>query len=132
MTANSSYNPYLRCLINTLEDEDGELTGDHDFINSEGPQLQCVLPVFCLMVGRFYLLVVNWSCETWGSQAGVLSELCHVVIMSFHPSLSRRHISSSRCDDRLLTLTQSNLTHRNLFPFTALCSCNMTAVISES
>ncbi|KAF4791142.1 ATP-binding cassette sub-family A member 12 [Turdus rufiventris] len=26
VTANSSYNPYLRCLINTLEDEDGELT----------------------------------------------------------------------------------------------------------
>lgn len=137
MTANNSYNPYLMCLINATEAEDGELTGDHDLINAEGPQLECVLPVFCLIVGRngatwFYLLAINWSCETWGSQAWVLFELCHIAIISFHPSLSRRYISSSLCDDSLLTLRQSNLKNRNLFPFTALCSCKMTAVISES
>lgn len=136
MTANSSYNPYLMCLINAAEAEDGELTGDHDFINAQGASAG-TCPACVFSNGRngatwFYLLAINWSCEMWGRQTEVLFELCHIVIVSFHASLSRRHISSPRCDDRLLTRRQSNLTNRNLFPFTALCSCNTTAVISES
>lgn len=77
MTVNNSYNPYLMCLINATEVEDSKLTGNHDFINVVGPQMQCVcaclFKVFCLMVGRngatcFHLLAINCSCETSGSQ----------------------------------------------------------------
>lgn len=43
---NNSYNPYLMCLINAAEIEDRKLTGNHDFINVLGPQLEYVVPVF--------------------------------------------------------------------------------------
>lgn len=46
VTANNSYSPYLMCLINATETEDSKLTGNHDFINIVGPQLEYVVPVF--------------------------------------------------------------------------------------
>lgn len=46
VTANNSYSPYLMCLINATETEDSKLTGNHDFINVVGPQLEYVVPVF--------------------------------------------------------------------------------------
>lgn len=49
------------CLINAVEAEDRELTGDHDFINAQGPQLECVLPVFCLMEGMVLYGFICWQ-----------------------------------------------------------------------
>lgn len=51
VTVNNSYNHYLMCLINATEVEDSKLTGNRDFINVVGPQLEYVVPVFSKYFG---------------------------------------------------------------------------------
>ncbi|XP_014165755.1 ATP-binding cassette sub-family A member 12 [Geospiza fortis] len=53
VTVNNSYNPYLMCLINSAEAEDGELTGDHDFINALEEKMDTVYNFSSLLLQEF-------------------------------------------------------------------------------
>lgn len=137
VTANNSYNPYLMCLINATEVEDSELTGNHDSINVVGPQLQyvCVwlFKGFCVMVGRnsatcFHLLAINCSCEALGSQTPLC--LSYVTLWICFPS---SYIQKARVLFSVMTgcwhSDNESLWIETYFPFQALCTLKMTAVI---
>uniref|UniRef100_A0A8C6ZDT4 ATP binding cassette subfamily A member 12 n=1 Tax=Nothoprocta perdicaria TaxID=30464 RepID=A0A8C6ZDT4_NOTPE len=80
MTVNSSYNPYLMCLINATETEDSNLTGNHDFINVVAPWLECCCACLNFKISRLRDLT-RLLCDYESFES--IQRICHLPNVSF-------------------------------------------------